>query len=462
MSEAVDLLIERAARVLFATPGTAEPGGTRPTGTLHSGSSPKSKPAEEPLSGEISIAISGDTIRAIGPANEIAGRFHARKTLDAGGRLVTPGLVDSHTHLVFAGDRSREFEMRCQGADYEEIAAAGGGIRASVRATRAASEDELFDLALPRLERMLASGSTTIEIKSGYGLDLETELRMLRVARRLDESTPAQVVATFMGAHEFPDDFRDRRDEYVDEVCDRMIPAVVEEGLAEFCDVFCERGVFTPEQAKRVLETGKAAGLRPKIHADEMAATGGSEVAASVGAVSADHLMYTPDASIEAMREAGVVATVLPGTTFYLGKPQYAPARRMLDAGLEVALATDRNPGSCTIESLVFLIGLSCLKLGLRPLEAFRAATYAGARALGREDRCGQLAPGLRADCVIWDAPHEGRICYEFENRLPRTVIAGGQVIAGKDLTATEVGVDGRSTTPVSGPAGESQGCPNS
>ena len=417
MSESVDLLIENAGRTLFALCGE-EAGGWRDA------------PVPDATEG-LSVAVAGGTIRAVGPASEIAGRFHAQKSLDAAGKLVTPGFVDSHTHLVFAGDRSGEFAMRCRGADYEEIAEAGGGIRSSVRATRAASEDELYAASLPRLERMLESGTTTVEIKSGYGLDLETELRMLRVARRLGETTPMRVVTTFMGAHEFPDDFRDDRDAYVDQVCETMIPAVAAEGLAEFCDVFCERGVFTPEQTRRVLEAGKAAGLRPKVHADEMAATGGSEVAAEVGAVSADHLMHTTDASIAGLRDAGVVATLLPGTTFFLGKETYAPARRMIDAGATVALATDRNPGSCTVENMLFIIGLGCLRMGMTPLEAFRAATVHGARALGLEGTVGVIAPGAAADLIIWDAPEEGRLCYEFENHLRRTVIVGGTIIEG-------------------------------
>ena len=431
MTQTVDLLIENAARVLLPTAGSTEHGN--PTGEDRRPSSQNDQKGANGVFGSegLSVAILGDKIKAVGPASEIAGRFHALKTLDASGRLLTPGFVDSHTHLVFAGDRSGEFEMRCRGADYEEIAASGGGIRASVRATRAASEDELYAESLPRLERMIAGGTTTVEIKSGYGLDLETELRMLRVARRLGETTPARVVTTFMGAHDFPDGFRENRDAYVNLIIETMIPAVAKEGLAEFCDVFCERGVFTPEQTRRVLEAGKAAGLRPKVHADEMAPSGGSEVAAEVGAVSADHLMKTTDASIAKLREAGVVATLLPGTTFFLGKECFAPARKMLDAGLTVALATDRNPGSCTVESMSFIVGLACLRMGMSPLEGFAAATVGGAAALGLTGVTGQIAEGFAADLILWETSHEGRICYEFENHLARTVIAGGNIIEG-------------------------------
>lgn len=379
------------------------------------------------------FAVADGRIRAVGTSAEFAGRYSAPRRIDATGKLVTPGFVDSHTHLVFAGNRADEYMQRCQGVPYEEIAARGGGIRASVRHTRAASEDELFALSLPRLLRMARSGTTTVEIKSGYGLDLETELRMLRVIRRLRDATPVRVVATFMGAHEVPDELRSDRRGYLDAVCENMIPRVAEEGLADFCDVFCEERVFTPEESARVLNAGKRHGLRPKIHADELAASGGSRVAGEVGCISADHLMMTDDAGIEALKASGVVATVLPGTTFYLRKPRYAPARKFIDAGLSVAIATDRNPGSCTIESMQFVLGLSCLQLGLTPFEAFRAATLHGARALGLEATVGSLAPGAAADFVLWEASEPSQVTYEFANDLPRTVF-----VAGKELSTKE------------------------
>ena len=378
----------------------------------------------------VSIAIDSGKIKAMVPASEIAGLFHPAEEVDARGRLVTPGFVDSHTHLVFGGDRSAEFVQRCAGADYEEIAAAGGGIRASVRMTRETSLENLVASARPRLSRMIASGSTTIEIKSGYGLDLETELRMLRAIRELAKDSPAEIVATFMGAHETPDEYRQDRSEYLRLVCEEMIPAVAAEGLAEFCDVFCERGVFDPAESRAVLEAGKRHGLRPKIHADEMAASGGSTVAAEVGAVSADHLMMTPDEGFQALREAGVVATLLPGTTFYLSKPTYAPARKMLDAGLRVALATDRNPGSCTVENMLLIIGLAVQRMGMTPIEAIEAATFGGAFALGREKSCGSLETGKRADLILWDVADENQLVYEFANNLKRSVWAGGRRIS--------------------------------
>ncbi|MEM7260889.1 MAG: amidohydrolase family protein, partial [Planctomycetota bacterium] len=258
--------------------------------------------------------------------------------------------------------------------------------------------------------------------------------RMLRVIRRLDQEVPTRVVPTFMGAHEFPDEYREDRDGYLDLVCETMIPAVAKEGLAAFCDVFCEENVFTPEQSQRVLECGRAAGLAPKIHADELHDSGGSTVAAAIGAVSADHLMKITDENIAAFQSSGVVPTLLPGTTFFLGKETYAPARALLNAGLPVAIATDRNPGSCTIESMQFIIGLSCLRMGMTPLEAFRGATENGARALGLSNVCGRLAPGLAADFILWECPDPARIVYEFENVIPRTVFVGGRAVFGMQL----------------------------
>ena len=382
-----------------------------------------------PLDGA-SVAINSGKIQAVGPAKELAGLFHPEQIIDGSGKLLTPGFVDSHTHLVFGGERANEFIRRCAGADYEEIAATGGGIRASVRMTREATLEQLIEAARPRLQRMVASGSTTIEIKSGYGLDLETELRMLRAIRQLANECPAEIVSTFMGAHEIPDEWRDSRQDYVQLVCEQMIPAVAADGLAEFCDIFCERGVFDPAESRQILRAGIDHGLKPKIHADEMAASGGSLVAGEVGAVSADHLMEITPEGIEALREAEVVATLLPGTTFYLRKPGYAPARSLIEAGLEVAIATDRNPGSCTIESMLFIMGLSVMQLEMTPLEALRAATHAGAKALGRENLCGSVEQEKRADLILWDVPDEEVLLHEFTNEVPRTVWTSGQIVS--------------------------------
>ncbi len=411
MKQRVDLLIENVGRML---PGHAKP-----------------------VDG-VSIAVDDGKIKSLGPARDLAGLFDGRQSFDGSGALLTPGFVDSHTHLVFGGNRAAEFAQRCQGRDYEQIAAEGGGIRSSVRMTREASLDQLVDDARPRLARMIAAGSTTIEIKSGYGLDTETELKMLRAIRQLSEEHPIEIVATFMGAHEVPDEWRHDRAEYLRIICEEMIPQVAEDGLAEFCDVFCDQGVFDAEESTRILRAGLEHGLKPKIHADELAASGGSLVAGEIGAVSADHLMeITPD-GIEALRGASVVATLLPGTTFYLRKSGYAPARPLIDAGIDVAIATDRNPGSCTIESMLFIAGLSVMHLGMTAEEALGAATHGGAMALDREKVCGSIEEGKRADLILWSAPDEEVLIHEFANEVPRTVFSAGRVVSDSPGARTE------------------------
>jgi imidazolonepropionase len=323
-------------------------------------------------------------------------------TVIDGRRLsLVPGFVDAHTHTMFAGDRRDELRRRLGGATYAEIAAAGGGILSTVRETRAASEDDLVSSTELRLSEMLACGTTTAEIKSGYGLDLESELKMLRAIRRLEGGQPIDLVPTFMGAHEVPADYRQRREEYVRLVADHMIPAVAKEGLAEWCDVFCETGVFTPEESRRILDAGKAHGLKPRIHADELGASGGSQVAAEVGARSADHLIFVPPDGIEAMRAAGVVATLLPNAAFYLKLGRFAPARALIDAGVPVALATDVNPGGGFSPSMPFAMALACFGMGLTFEEALAAATINGAYSLDRHESVGSLEPGKLMDAVL-------------------------------------------------------------
>jgi imidazolonepropionase len=312
-----------------------------------------------------------------------------------------PGFVDAHTHALFAGDRRGELRRRLDGASYAEIAAEGGGIVATVRATRDASEGDLVAAARPVLAAMLAGGTTTAEIKSGYGLDLANELKMLRAIRRLGVSQPIDLVPTFMGAHEIPVEYRERRDEYVRLVIDEMIPGVARERLASWCDVFCETGVFTPVESRRILEAGKANGLAPRIHADELGPSGGSQVAAAVGARSADHLIFVPEEGIRALRDAGVVATLLPAAAFYLKLGRFAPARALIDAGVAVALATDVNPGGGFSPSMPFVIALACFGMGLTFEESLAAATINGAYALDRADSVGSLEPGKLMDAVL-------------------------------------------------------------
>ena len=322
-------------------------------------------------------------------------------TIDGRSLSVVPGFVDPHTHAMFAGDRRTELRRRLAGATYAQIAAEGGGIVSTVRATRAASEDELVDATRRRLEEMLACGTTTAEIKSGYGLDLETELKMLRAIRRVAAAQPVDVVATFMGAHEIPIEYRGRREEYVRLVIDEMIPAVSDAGLAEWCDVFCEQGVFTPDESAAILRAGARRGLKPRIHADELGASGGSQVAAQVGARSADHLIFVEENGILAMREADVVATLLPNAAFYLKLGRFAPARALIDAGVPVALATDVNPGGGFSPSMPFAMTLACFGMGLTFEEAIAGATINAAYSLDRHASAGSLEPGKLRDAVL-------------------------------------------------------------
>ena len=348
--------------------------------------------------------------------------------LDAGGRLVTPGLVDAHTHLIFGGWRQNELAMKIRNVPYLDILAAGGGILSTVKATHAASEDELADKAGKALDEMLSFGTTTVEAKSGYGLSTAEELKQLRVIRRLSESSRLDIMSTFMGAHALPPEYKDRRDDYVNLICDEMIPAVAEKQLAAFCDVFCETGVFTAEEAGRILETGRRYGLIPKIHADEIDPIGGSQLAGALGAISAEHLIVCPDAGIEALARGGTVACLLPATSFYLNST-YAPARKMIDAGVPVAMASDFNPGSCPCLNLQLVMNLGCLKYRMTPEEVLTAVTLNGAAAIACADRLGSLDAGKQADLVIWDAPDLNYLCYRLGSNLTHTVIKKGEIV---------------------------------
>ena len=324
---------------------------------------------------------------------------------DVHGCAIVPGFVDPHTHAVFAGDRRRELRRRLAGETYAQIAASGGGILETVRATRAADESTLISATRVRLDEMLACGTTTCEIKSGYGLQTETELRLLRAIEGVAREHVMSVSATFLGAHEVPPEYRERHSSYVDLVCDEMIPAVAAEGTAQWCDVFCETGVFTPAESKRILEAGLRAGLAPRIHADELGATGGSLVAAEVGARSADHLVFVPPEGIAAMAAADVAATLLPVAAFYLKLGRYAPARALIDAGVPVALATDVNPGGGWSPSMPFAMSLACFAMDLTFEEALNAATVNAAWSIDRTDETGSLEPGKLADAVVVRGP---------------------------------------------------------
>jgi imidazolonepropionase len=358
-----------------------------------------------PLAGASVLAVDG-TIVFVGRSADVSRHVPSGADvteIDATGRTVVPGFVDPHTHVVFGGDRGEELRRRLAGATYAEIAAAGGGILSTVRETRASTEDALAAVTRARLDDMLRSGTTTAEAKSGYGLDPESELKMLRVIRRVDGEHPIDLVATFMGAHEVPAEHRANRRFYIDQVIRQMIPAVAGEGLAEWCDVFCENGVYTPEETVEILEAGQRHGLKARVHADELAESGGSLVAAQVGARSADHLLYTGPRGIEAMRDAGVVATFLPIAAFYLKIGRYAPAREFISAGVPVALATDLNPGGGFSPSMPFAMSLACFNMRMTMEEALVASTINAAYALDRHDRVGSLEVGKRLDAVVID-----------------------------------------------------------
>ena len=377
---------------------------------------------------DAALAWDGDRITWVGPAVAIPSGFASVPVEDADGRAVFPGLVDCHTHLAFGGWRADEFELRIQGATYLDIAARGGGIASTVRQTRAASEAELEARAGRWLAAMRELGVTTVECKSGYGLDRDTELRLLRVYQRLALSQPSRIVPTYLGAHVVPVEYRERRAEYVRFVIEEMIPAVAAGRLAECCDAFVERSAFSVEEARAILQAGVAAGLRPKLHADQLSDGGGAKLAAEVGALSADHLEHISDAGVAAMAAAGVVAVSLPLATMYLNQPPM-PARRLIDAGVAVAVATDFNPGSAPSFHLPFALTLACTLQRMTPAEALKGATVYAARALGREAEVGSLEAGKYADFAVFDVPDVTQWLYHLQaNACVRTVIGGETV----------------------------------
>lgn len=373
--------------------------------------------------GELTVVRDAYVLVRDGRISEVgAGRWprFAGPTLDAEGRTVTPGLVDPHTHAVFAGNRVQEFLARARGERYT-----GGGILTTVQAVREAPEGELVRLARPRLLRMLELGTTTVEIKSGYGLTTADELKMLRAIRRLGEELPLTLVPTFLGAHAFPPEVS--REDYIRRVVEEMIPVVAGTGLARFCDVFCDQGFYTVEEARTILLAARAAGLGVKIHADELAWVGAAELAGELSATSAEHLLHVSQSGIEAMAHAGTVAVLLPGTAFVLDEP-WPPARDLIAAGVPVALGTDFNPGSSPVASLPLILALAVLRMGMSPAEALVAATLNAAAAIGLADRVGSLEPGKQADLVVWDAESYEEIPYWIGQNLAWAVVARGRV----------------------------------
>ncbi len=378
----------------------------------------------------VAIAIDKGNIIAIDQQQEIQKSYHAKHTIYAGGCLVTPGFVDPHTHPIFAATRENEFAMRIRGSTYQEIAKAGGGIRNSARRLQQTDKETLKELAYKRIMRFLQLGTTTIEAKSGYGLSTDSEIKSLEILQELSQKVPLDIVPTFLGAHEVPDDYRDRREDYINLLISEMIPLIAEKKLAKYCDVFCEDHVFNIEESKRILEAGIKFGLLPKLHAEELAYTGGSELAAQIHATSADHLVAIADKGIEEMKKAGTIAVLLPATTFFLGSSRYAPGRKMIDSGMAVALATDFNPGSCMNQNMQLVLTIAAMHLKMLPEESLVATTINSACAIGKQEQVGSLMPGKQADIIIWQAKNYSYLPYHFGDNLIRMVLKKGKIVA--------------------------------
>jgi imidazolonepropionase len=379
---------------------------------------------------DAAVGIAGGRLAYVGPRAKLPGRAEAlaRQMRDGEGGVMTPGLIDCHTHLVYGGDRAHEFEMRLAGASYEDIARAGGGILSTVRATRALDEDGLAAASLPRLDALLREGVTTIEIKSGYGLQTEAELRQLRAARRVGQLRPVDVRTTFLGAHAIPPEFRDDPDGYIDLLTSEMLPQVAAEGLADAVDAFCERIAFSPAQTRRVFAAARALGLPVKLHAEQLSNQGGAALAAEFGALSADHLEHLDEAGALAMARAGTVAVLLPGAFYVLRETRVPPVELLRRLGVPIALATDSNPGTSPVCSLLLMLNMGCTLFRLTPEEALAGVTREAARALGLADR-GRLAAGLRADAVLWRIAHPAELA-DAIGLCPRAVtVRAGEVL---------------------------------
>jgi imidazolonepropionase len=378
------------------------------------------------------VAIFEGRVLTVGKTADVHAQIKTDKqteVVDAKDKVVLPGFVDCHTHPVFAARREEEFDMRVRGKSYQEIAAAGGGIKSSVRTLRSKSKQELIDLAVPYLDRLLSYGTTTIEAKSGYGLSLEDEIKMLETIQELNRLHPVDLIPTFLGAHEVPPEYKDRKSEYVDLIINEMIPEVAKRKLAVFCDIFCEKGVFDIEESRKILTAAKEHGFKLKLHADQLSALGGSKLAAELGAISADHLEFIDDQGIEMMKQAGVIGVLLPGASFGLGMKEYPPARKMIDRGLPVALATDFNPGSSFTESMPMIMSLSCLMMRMTPAETVTASTINSAYAVDKADDVGSIEVGKKANLVIWNVQDYREIPYHYGVNLVDQVIKEGKIV---------------------------------
>ncbi|MFZ7101164.1 MAG: imidazolonepropionase [Peptococcaceae bacterium] len=380
------------------------------------------------------VAVAGERILSVGTTEEVERQnlcTSQTEIIDARGKIVLPGLVDAHTHLIFGGSREDELDLKLQGVPYLEILKQGGGILNTVRATRAASLEELVEIGSKYAGQMLAQGTTTAEAKSGYGLTVEDEIKMLQAIKAINERHSIDLVPTFLGAHAVPPEFKEDASRYVELVIEEMLPAVAEKGLAEYCDVFCEQGVFTREQSREILTAARGKGLKARIHADEIAAIGGSELAAHLGAVSADHLLVITEQGIGEMARKGIIANLLPATAFYLREQHYAPARRMIEAGVPVVLASDFNPGSCPNNNLQPVMTIAALYLKMTAAEIINAMTINAAHSLERAWEIGSLEAGKKADIVIFDAPSYQYLPYRFGTNLVEKVIKNGKLVIG-------------------------------
>jgi len=377
---------------------------------------------------DAAILIEDGIIKAITQGGILPEGCENAEVIDAGGALVTPGLIDCHTHMVFGGYRQGEIPLKLRGATYLDILRAGGGILDTVGKTRAATEDELYEKTKAFLDEMLTLGVTTAESKSGYGLDLENEMKQLRVNKRLQADHKMDLVSTFLGAHAIPEEYKGRADEYIDLLCDVVLPAVKEEGLADFVDVFCEDSVFDVTQSEKMLKAGQALGLRARIHADEIEEIGGAVLSGELGAISAEHLIATGEKGMASMAKGGVIADLLPCTSLYLNKT-FAPARRMIELGIPVAIASDFNPGSCPSLNLQLAMSMGYVKYHMTPEEILTAVTINAACSCGLEEKVGTLEVGKQADIVIWNAPDMEMLVYRFGSNLAKTVIKRGEVV---------------------------------
>ena len=379
---------------------------------------------------DATVEVTGGVITYVGPnrGEERDGYYQRYWHYNARGKCLLPGFVDSHTHFVFGGERAEEFSWRLKGESYMSIMERGGGIVSTVKATRECNFIQLRAKAEGFLKQMSTMGVTTVEGKSGYGLDMENELKQLRVVHRLNEGQPVELISTFMAAHALPEEYKDNREGYLALIIDRMLPYVAEHKLAKYCDVFCETGVFTPAESQRILTAAQKLGLGAKIHADEIDPIGGSQLAGQIGAVSAEHLIVCPDEGIASMAKGGTIACLLPATSFYLGAT-FAPAKKMIEAGVPVAIATDFNPGSTPNLSLQLAMNIACYRYRMTPEETLTAATLNAAAAIGRADRVGTVETGKQADLLLWDADNLNYIFYRYGSNLVKTVVKAGQVV---------------------------------